>query len=840
MRAKTILILTIIYFFINNIFLFSLTISENYVSGIWKKENNPYIIEKDIEIEKNKFLIIKPGVQIYFNENKGLIVPKDTQLIAKGTQEDPIIFQGKDYAEWETIQFLNSANDDTLAFCEISHEAIDNNYSEYFYDVWGTISVKNTDLYLENVYLHNNPCGGVYADSSKIQLIDSQIIKNYYMGDGPEGGGFSAQNSNVRIINSKFFENGAIEGGALYLDNSEFTIENSIFKENGGDYGAGGLYINNSKGILISSAIDSNSTYGARNCGYVGGLLSKKSNITLKKCVIKDNIAQRFASGIGAEDSSTVIIDNCEMEREDVNNDFDSKIIWKTDIAPNYKNILKGELSGILEKKEEPYYVLNDISITDSLIIKPGVELILKNYSAIHIENNAYLKAVGTMQDSIIFTSDNVNELWNALQFRNTDKSNILEYCRISNSKFSKGGGLYSENANISIKNCLFVNNNAKYGGAIYLDNSNANFKSNKIEKNISVVHGGGIYIENSIINMIKNYLAGNICGEYDYDHDYYSGDGGGIFVKNTKINFSDNILTANGSSCGFYFIDSDINFNGNEVYNHEFGLGGWIENCTGLFSKNLIFRNTKWGGLKIIGCDSLNFLNNKFNSNEGMITWNESFGFNSFGGLSIDNSKMKIYNSLIANNVAYDGDGITTTGVQLSSSNVTFINCTIANNFSREEKSATIYIDDSKVEFINSIIQANNKEDNLFYYSLEDEEFVDYPSFINCNLSASVDSIDFIYFGDGTDEKSIKNQGEISNCQIGDPEFENPFIITKENYNDETPKEWDKISYKLKNNSPCINAGSNDIEKLPSKDIEGNPRIIDDKIDIGAYETQK
>lgn len=42
---------------------------------------------------------------------------------------------------------------------------------------------------------------------------------------------------------------------------------------------------------------------------------------------------------------------------------------------------------------------------------------------------------------------------------------------------------------------------------------------------------------------------------------------------------------------------------------------------------------------------------------------------------------------------------------------------------------------------------------------------------------------------------------------------------------------------YELSANSPCIDAGSNNVEGLTNFDIDGNKRIVGSKIDIGAFE---
>ena len=67
------------------------------------------------------------------------------------------------------------------------------------------------------------------------------------------------------------------------------------------------------------------------------------------------------------------------------------------------------------------------------------------------------------------------------------------------------------------------------------------------------------------------------------------------------------------------------------------------------------------------------------------------------------------------------------------------------------------------------------------------------------------------------------------------------PFTIDPSNLNNEDPLFVDPANddYHLSEDSPCINAGDNSAPELPATDKDGNPRIIDGIVDMGAYEYQ-
>ena len=135
------------------------------------------------------------------------------------------------------------------------------------------------------------------------------------------------------------------------------------------------------------------------------------------------------------------------------------------------------------------------------------------------------------------------------------------------------------------------------------------------------------------------------------------------------------------------------------------------------------------------------------------------------------------VKNSLIYNNSADKGGG----GFYSH-----FYNCTITKNYANSSGGATFYCD-----AYNSII----------YYNLA-------SSYPNARHSE--------YHYCCTTPDSISGTGNI----VDPPLFENTNLF----------------NYRLKSTSPCINAGNNSYAPIPV-DLDGNPRIIEDIVDMGCYE---
>lgn len=67
-------------------------INEENVSGIWQKGESPFYICNDVVIEEGKSLKIDPGSEVHFLGLFKFLIGNNAQLIAKGTEEDSILF----------------------------------------------------------------------------------------------------------------------------------------------------------------------------------------------------------------------------------------------------------------------------------------------------------------------------------------------------------------------------------------------------------------------------------------------------------------------------------------------------------------------------------------------------------------------------------------------------------------------------------------------------------------------------------------------------------------------------------------------------------------------------
>lgn len=177
-------------------------------------------------------------------------------------------------------------------------------------------------------------------------------------------------------------------------------------------------------------------------------------------------------------------------------------------------------------------------------------------------------------------------------------------------------------------------------------------------------------------------------------------------------------------------------------------------------------------------------------------------------GGLYLNGSSPRIKNCIISGNVALDGGAI----YSLNAGKPLIVNCTISGNVASNSAGAIYCYNSSNLSISHSILWGDTAP-----YALEVMVgTLDYPAAIQisyCDIQGGEQNVELAY-------GSSVEWGE-SNID-SDPCFVNP----------------DSNDYHLLEESPCIDAGDPDFVLGPDEtDIDGNPRISGEKIDISAYE---
>jgi len=355
-----------------------------------------------------------------------------------------------------------------------------------------------------------------------------------------------------------------------------------------------------------------------------------------------------------------------------------------------------------------------------------------------------------------------------------TEESVVDGFTITSGDVSSDGGAVYCENSSPTLRNCIFNGNSANNGGGM------CNYRSNPT-------------ITNCIFS--KNSAAG-----YGL---YYCG--GGMYNDDSNPTLTNCAFSGNSAAGGGYF------YNGGGMGNNS--SNPTLTKCT--FTKNLADYNG--GGMYNEDFSSPNLTNCTFSGNSAW-AWG--------GGMYNGESNPTLINCTLSENSAGSGGGVSNHWVK-------FINGPTLNNCSFNGNSASyfgggMYNEDSNTILTNCTFRGNSAVDNgggLYNHSST-------PTLANCILWYNGDSNGWnyessqIYVYSGTPiinycciegwTGSLGGSGNIGN----DPRWVDPTVR----------------DFHLTWNSPCRNAGDNSVV-TELHDFEGDPRIHDGTVDMGADE---
>ncbi len=181
-----------------------------------------------------------------------------------------------------------------------------------------------------------------------------------------------------------------------------------------------------------------------------------------------------------------------------------------------------GDISGVWDSTGSPYYVTCDVTVPagQTLQIGPGVQVLFTGHYKFNVFGN--LQAIGTEQDSIVFTRAFPTEesKWWGIRFQDSsDDSSRLDYCVIEYgladsgpAETSQGGGLIMVSSSPTISRCTIRNCWARNGGGIATRSLGSPLISDcRIESNTALEDGGGLAFGNS--TLLRCVIVGNHAG---------------------------------------------------------------------------------------------------------------------------------------------------------------------------------------------------------------------------------------------------------------------------------------------------------------------------------------
>lgn len=265
--------------------------------------------------------------------------------------------------------------------------------------------------------------------------------------------------------------------------------------------------------------------------------------------------------------------------------------------------------------------------------------------------------------------------------------SPILDGLRLINgSTAGDGGGLYANQARLTVRNSHIFNNTANFsGGGVYVNNSaSTSFINNQIHHNMTnTFFGGGVYLRNSPSAILasnsvySNTANGGGGGAYldNIDNGVLTGNsfsantspspGGGVFLAGSEgVSLAYNrFLGNNASQGGGIYINNSPNASvaGNTVESNTSVVSGggasiFAQSDGAVLTGNLFYKNTAGGdgaGIHIQESANATLINN-------VLALNLLTGLGSNGaGIDLHHTDVRLWHTTVARNSGGNGQGI-------------------------------------------------------------------------------------------------------------------------------------------------------------------------------------
>ncbi|MBN2762256.1 MAG: right-handed parallel beta-helix repeat-containing protein [Bacteroidales bacterium] len=271
------------------------------------------------------------------------------------------------------------------------------------------------------------------------------------------------------------------------------------------------------------------------------------------------------------------------------------------------------------------------------LTITAGTKVIFHGPYSLTV--NGALKALGNMNDSILFTAP--DSIWTGIKLNpeSGQDTSVLQYCEI---RYSKAGGLNIQNSyknairvsgcfihhncntgigggicmygeSISIENCIISHNTTdRMGGGIYTDGMGSRIANNVISDNQSLQGGNGIYSSassntGSVIegNLLENNLSINsneaIYSTCDTIRNNIIRSNGGGGIRGYLCSYISNNLIENNGRSGIHLNNGSFKVLNNVIMLNNRGI--FLYKAGGLVANNTICKNRgngKGSGIEI------------------------------------------------------------------------------------------------------------------------------------------------------------------------------------------------------------------------------------------------
>jgi urease beta subunit len=552
------------------------------------------VIADSVYVPAGKTLTVSPGTAVKFNPGKSLVVAG--ALVANGTSGSPITFSVNSGSpapgSWNGIEFQNTSNvGSVFNYCIVSYAGGGPNAAAVFYKTGAyAIGITNCTIKLSSTNGVNvrasspaikwstfdqNGNYGIFSDFITAFTLDSSVVAR-----NTAGGIRIAVNATPTIRYSRVDSNGVgifMENGARPTITYNYIRANTIGLQFTG-IGAG-------QPTIMADTIRGNTQWGFYNSG------------------TQTVLAERNYWGSNTGPYSPTNNPTGQGDAVSMYVDFQP---WSTLAGALPVTNVTTSIASNTTWSSGVYWVKNNINVNTgvTLTINPGV--IVKFAPGTRILVDGPIKANGTPDSMVVFTSDRDDSYggdsngdgsatgpnpsdWDVLYLRSGASTSTFANCIVKFGGSSSYGNMYFENCTPGTFSAVYSTNSSNYG--IRLWSTNMAIYGSTFGGNGS---HGVLAQGTSRFSMRKCVVTGN---------------------NSTGI-----VSDYGGQNATLVLLDSSI-----VTRNNGGGIYSWMANGIQTVSNNRIDSNTAYGiwTFNVGSADTVKYLNNEIlgNGDEGIIT---------------------------------------------------------------------------------------------------------------------------------------------------------------------------------------------------------------------------
>ncbi|MHC4756419.1 MAG: right-handed parallel beta-helix repeat-containing protein, partial [Planctomycetota bacterium] len=655
------------------------------------------------------------------------------------------------------------------------------------------------------------------------------IIEGFYItggnadgtGEFGDGGGMYNHGASPTVIDCIFANNQASHGGGGMANcmRSSPTVINCTFLVNSANEKGGGMYNDYNSNPMVTHC-----TFSNNSASDGGGIYNEDSNPTVKDCNFCDNEATRGGGMYNYSNSSPNVV-NCIFADNSaasagggMYNTGSSPTVTNCNFSRNMGDAHGG---GMYNTGSSP--MVSECTFKDNQATYSG----------------------GGMANSVRSSPTVINCTFSGNMVRddgggmyNDYKSNpTVSGCTFSFNVawYGRGGGMFNyPHSSPIVINCTFNDNSALYGfggGGMYNEDASPTVTSCTFKYNTTTKNGGGMFNQGGSPAAINCTFSGNWARQ---------GWGGGIFNDSSSPTVSECTFSYNAAKYG------------GGIFNNK-DSSPMVTNCT--FNRN---ESVMSGG----------GMYNRYDSNPKVSDCTFNYNEAKYGG-GIDNegSSPIVTNCTFSKNSAFYDDGYGGEGGGMSNydnSSPTVTNCIFKSNWAGKSGAGMYNWNSSNPKLTNCIFEGNRcqyKGGGMFNNSSS-------PTVSECTFTGNVGGgwpgggmynengsgptvtncifwHDSDEFHDEDSSSTIVSYSDIQFGWLGEGNIDaDPCFVERGYWDDNGTRDWyDDFwvggDYHLLEGSPCINAGNPSYVAEPNEtDLDGNPRVVNGRIDMGAYES--